>query len=243
MCVRACVCVYIFFCFWERDRWAFAGDDVSFSILYLRMMSVKKCRVFLLFFSYKCTWQKKTCRVWLSWNPSRQSAHYRVFSGIFMLTKPPKTSLLPYRCNWSSSTFVIDIRSQNAHRVPHSLVLKITLKIYVDYPLFTGNGGEETVEKCGRGEVDYERVQIDLWPSNLVWICMWTLVGENEVEWERRLRAGKFRRERTRENLNLFWKSTKSVTFSSYTRTFQLFSSQASKADTHKSSLILRLFE
>lgn len=48
MYVRAGVCVY--FCFGERviERWAFAGDDVSFSILYRRMMSVKKCRVFLL---------------------------------------------------------------------------------------------------------------------------------------------------------------------------------------------------
>lgn len=40
--------VYVCFCFGERviERWAFAGDDVSFSILYRRMMSVKKCRVF-----------------------------------------------------------------------------------------------------------------------------------------------------------------------------------------------------
>lgn len=43
-CVRACVCLFLFFR--ERERWPFAGDDVSFSILYLSMTSVKKCRSF-----------------------------------------------------------------------------------------------------------------------------------------------------------------------------------------------------
>lgn len=47
-----CVQVYVYVFTFERERereierWAFNGDDVSFSILYLRIMTVKKCRVF-----------------------------------------------------------------------------------------------------------------------------------------------------------------------------------------------------
>lgn len=113
--VYECVCVCLCVCVSEREievsERSFAGEDVSFSTLYLRM-NVKKCRVFMslsLSFSYKSTWQqqKKPPR-----NPSRQSAHYRViFRDLYVDEASPKTSLLPYRCNWSSSAFVIDIRS------------------------------------------------------------------------------------------------------------------------------------
>ena len=166
-----------------------------------------------------------------------------IFRDLYVDEGSPKTSLLPYRCNWSSSTFVIDIRSKRPSS-PYSLVLKKTLKIYVDSLHFAGKGGEETVEKCGRRGKGRLRAR----PKPLMTVEPRLNLHVNpgggiQKSSGERVKAGKFRGSEPGTTQTSLKKYEICYIFFIYTHSKLCPPKAAAKQRTHSSYLILRLFE